>query len=183
LSLTLSRPITITEYVLSKWFAVATGSAVVSLLQLAAQTAIAMTRVSDVHMNEILINGGERVVICFGICAVMTLCSCLVSGVRDLGVYLLISIIDGLFAGISTFRPGDVPIEIGKQIASVVVAFSGSVHHVLALCMSPTLDLKISSQLGTIPWLAITEFLAVITVTLSLAIFSLNRRELPYGAA
>jgi hypothetical protein len=74
------------------------------------------------------------------------------------------------------------PWEIAKQATTVVVTIAGSLHNVLDKFLKPTIDIQLSLLLGVFPWLSIVEYLTVVLVSLSLAIYCLNRKELPYGS-
>jgi ABC-type Na+ efflux pump permease subunit len=183
LSLVLSRPVTITKYVFSKWFAVSSASSIAAIVQLLCELAVALNRTpAAVSFTDVAINGTERILVCFGFAAVMILLSALVSGIKDLGLYLLLSILGVICSMLSQIKSNSVPDGLARVAVSIMVPFAQQCQTILDQILQPFVDLSPLLSGAFISLHAIASYLAVITLFLSLAIFSLNRRELPYGA-
>jgi len=180
LSLTLSRPLTVAQYVMSKWFAVFVASSVAALSQLAAEVLVSLTRTPAlINPADVLTNGAERVILCVGLSAVLILLSSLVSGVKDLAFFLVLSMVASLCVGIGQLKVDDVPAGWPQLAVSVLCPVCYHIGQAGNFILGPMVDL---SSLANIPWSVVASYFAVIATFLSLAIFSLNRRELPYGA-
>lgn len=183
LSLVLSRPVTITSFVFSKWFAISVAASVAATVQLLCELTITLSRTpAAVHFVDVATNGIERIFVCVGFAAVMVLLSALVSGIKDLGLYLLLTIVFGIFQMLSAIKPQSVPDGLARIAVKIMVPIAQQLSTVLQALLHPSIDLTpiLSGLLLSLN--SLTSYLAVITVCLSLAIYSLNRRELPYGA-
>lgn len=181
LSLVLSRPVTIANFVFTKWYAISVAASVAAMVQLVCELIIALSRTpAAVNFVDVATNGIERLFVCAGFAAVMVLLSALVSGIKDLGLYLLLSIAASIFSMLSAIKPQSVP--EGLAAVNITVPITRQLSTILQTILSPSID--ISPMLSGL-WLSlnsVTSYLAVITVCLALSIYSLNRRELPYGA-
>jgi ABC-type transport system involved in multi-copper enzyme maturation permease subunit len=183
LSLLFSRPLTTTSFVFSKWSAVAFASIATSLFQLAAEAIVQFMRTpGSMAYGDIWCNAAERIMICFGFSAVIVLLSALVTGIKDLGLVFLIIIVQSIASAMSQMKPGegsDVLTTSAVNIASLSAQFVSSL---LETVSKPRVEMQ--TVLSGLPemWYQIFAYLAVITVSLSLAILLLNKRELPYGS-
>lgn len=183
LSLVLSRPVKISTYALSKWLAVAIAASTVSMIQFFAELFVAAFRTPyDLDPSFILTNGVERILICFGFSAVFMFFSSLVSGSKDLAVYLVFVIAGGITGMIAQIQPNTIPEGIGRTIANLLVPPIGCIYAVLHFILEPFIALTTVFKHGNLDWVQITAYFAVITFFISVCIYSLNRRELPYGA-
>jgi ABC-type transport system involved in multi-copper enzyme maturation permease subunit len=183
LSLVLSRPLTIRKYIFSKWFAIAVASTTAALIQLVSEVIVELNRTpAALNLSDVLINGTERALFCFGFSAVMILFSAVASGFKDLGLYFILVIINAISMMLAQIKPESVPEGVGRTIVNITLPASQIVNSVTEKIIQPGIDLS-PLIAGTI--LSLHEFatyFAVIAAFLSLAIYSLNRRELPYGA-
>jgi ABC-type transport system involved in multi-copper enzyme maturation permease subunit len=183
LSLLLSRPVTVTRFVFSKWLAIAALASLVSLLQLAAELTVAVCRTpAIINWTDVGLNAFERLLMCLGVSALMILLSSLVSGIKDLGLVMLIYIGEKILQALSMLRVTDVPEGLMRASASALFPAVRVIAAVLNTIMQPGIDMSVLLAGLSIPISEITSYLAVIFVCLALAIFRLNRKELPYGA-
>jgi ABC-type transport system involved in multi-copper enzyme maturation permease subunit len=183
LSLVLSRPITISQYAASKWFAISVAAIVVSSLQLLSELLVALCRTpAAVDVSTLAANLIERILFCIGFGAVLTFLSALVSGGKDLGLYLLAQLTLQLLALASSINARSVPEGIARFAVQVFGPVAKWLAATLQLILNPYVEVSSVLNGMAISSSSIFSYLAVITVFLSLAIFCLNRRELPYGA-
>lgn len=177
LSLMMSRPITTTRLVLSKWFAVGFAAFAVVFTQLLAEIVVTCFRTPYLlDPGAVLANAVERALLCFGLGAVITLLSTFVSGVKDLALYLVIAIGFSLLSLASQINERSAS-AFWKPIIKLLRPFVEGGAAAVQLVMLPYIDLSsltlISSTLA---------YLSVVAFCLSLSIWLLNRKELPYGA-
>jgi hypothetical protein len=183
LSLVLSRPIKISSYALSKWLAVAIAASTVSMIQFSAELFVALFRTPyALDATLIATNGTERILLCFGFSAVFMFFSSLVSGSKDLAVYLVFLIASGITGMLAQIEPNSIPEGIGRSIATMLVPPIGSVYEILHFILEPTIALTTLLKHGLFSWIEVTAYFSVIAFFVSVCIYSLNRRELPYGA-
>lgn len=183
LSLVLSRPVKISSYAFSKWFAVAVAASLASLTQFAAEMIVVACR------TPYLIDGGfvvancfERLMICFAFSAVFMFFSSLVSGSKDLAVYFVCYIVSNICELIAQIRPETIDEGFGKTLATLFVPPVAVIDQSLGFVLAPKVGLEPLLVNSVITWPAVTAYFAVLTVFISVCIYSLNRRELPYGA-
>ena len=167
LQLVCARPVRRTEYVVSRWLGVAIAAAALSLLQLGIACGLMAARGAAPGAQEIAIFGAGRVLESFGIAAVLALCSGLIGGFGDLGIYLVVN----LGAG--------------------VIQMAGQVKHWLWMertgaeilgSLSPTIDLARLIAASPMPWYPIVSWASTVVLCLALAIVAVNRKELSYAS-
>ncbi len=87
IALVLARPITIANYVVSKWFAVGFAASLCAVEAVFCEHIIsAVNCPSLLWAPEFLANGFERIMLCFGTAAFLVFLSSLVSGLKDLAL-------------------------------------------------------------------------------------------------
>lgn len=183
LSLVLSRPVKISSYAFSKWLAVATASSLAGITQLVAEIIVALFRTPYlIDWPFVLTNGIERIMLCFGFAAVLMFFSSLVSSSKDLAVYLVCTIVSTVCEWLSQMRPENLPEGLGRTLVSFIVPPVKIIYETLHSLLEPTISLDPILNHAMIPLSSIVGYFAVICVFLSVCIYSLNRRELPYGA-
>jgi hypothetical protein len=183
LSLVLSRPLKISQYALSKWMAVSIASIVVCLTQFTAEIIVALARTPYwVSAPDIIANGVERILVCVGFSAVFVFFSSLVSGSKDLAVYLVLYLLAIISGWLGQIGPETLPEGTGRVVAKLFVPVMGVIAQVLGYVLSPFIDFAPLLNGLPLSWTAFTAYFCVITIFLSFCIFGLNRRELPYGA-
>jgi ABC-type transport system involved in multi-copper enzyme maturation permease subunit len=183
LSLMLSRPLLISKLVVSKWFAVALASSITSVFQLLAELIVAFSRNQQISVFEAATNGVERVLVCIGLSAVLILFSSLVTGVKDLGLYVLLYILTNIVQGLTTIETDPAQNVTLKSLVEFLVHCARAVYGFFEECLVPKIDLQMAISTGSIPWYELSLYLAIIATSLSLAIYILNRKEFPYGSA
>lgn len=183
LSLVLSRPVKISSYALSKWFAVAVAASIAAMTQYAAEIIVVVSRTPYlIDWSFVLTNGIERLMICFGFAAVFMFFSSLVSGSKDLAIYLVCTIAATIAEWVAQMRPETMPEGLGRTAASIVVPPFTILHDVLKFLLEPKIDLDPVLNHAMISFSSVTAYVSIILVFISVCIYSLNRRELPYGA-
>ncbi len=183
LSLVLSRPLKISEYALSKWMAVSIAASVMVLIQFSGELAALLARTPYwADAPTIIANAAQRILVCFGFSAVFVFFSSLVSGSKDLAVFLVIYIVQTVTAGLAQIKPDTLPEGLGRLTAKLLIPVLRETAGVLDYILKPYIDFSPLLTQFPVEWMAFTAYGAVIALFLSLSIFSLNRRELPYGA-
>jgi ABC-type Na+ efflux pump permease subunit len=166
LQLLLARPVRRWEYVTSRWVAVGAGASLVSLTQVALAAAILGARGRGVGADEVGLYAAARVLESFGLAAVMTLLSALVSGFGDLVLYLLLQAAGGVLQAAGHFRSWPAALRIGTEIQGF---------------LSPRIDLQQWVAAGP-SWFGIASYLSTIALSILLAVLVMNRRELSYAS-
>lgn len=183
LSLVLSRPVKISSYAFSKWFAVAVAASAASLTQFAAEMIVVACRTPYlVDGGFVLANFFERLMICFAFSAVFMFFSSMVSGAKDLAIYFVCFIIFKICEVLAQIRPETLDAGLGKTLATLFVPPIAVVDQALGFVLAPKIDLAPLLVNSVITWPSVTAYLTVLTIFISVCIYSLNRRELPYGA-
>lgn len=183
LSLVLSRPLKISSYVVSKWLAVAVASTIASMMQLVSELIVAYFRTPHLlDFGQILTNGIERILICFGFSAVLMFFSSIVSSSKDLAIYLVCYLVSQVCGMLAQIRPETLPEGAGRIAASLLVPPVALFYQFINFVLAPNIDLSPLRNHFPINWVGCTAYFAVVACFTSLCIYSLNRRELPYGA-
>lgn len=184
ISLVLARPLTVSRYVLSKWFAVGFAASLCSLQCLFVEHAVSVILYPPLLSNlDFVANGLERVILAFGTASMLIFYSSLVTGLKDLAL-----IVGTLFAGMvgmQFLRPiliSEVCMRgagtAGQQFMTHLTNVVGSGFAVFFFPNIPVSEiLNGSNAIFT----STINFVCVVTVCLSLAIFFLSRKEFSYG--
>ncbi|MDR3614460.1 MAG: hypothetical protein P4L53_12935 [Candidatus Obscuribacterales bacterium] len=183
MSLLFSRPLTTTSFIFSKWLAVASASMATALLQLSAEAIVQFARTpSSMAYGDLWCNAAERIMFCFGFAAVMVFLSSLVTGIKDLGLVFVLTVIQSIATLVAQMKPWKGSDALTKSIIQLASAAGQFTSSLLSTLTKPTIEMQ--AILSAMPemWYQIFAYLAVITVCLSLAILLLNKRELPYGS-
>lgn len=179
IALVLARPITIANYVISKWFAVGLASAVCALQLLLIEHAVSIYfSPSLISSTDFLVNGLERVLISFGTAAVLVFYSSLVSGIKDL------ALLGGTGLAILLCAQFASPFMYSQGTTEQQAFFSHWVHIMGAACLAvfyPDIPLNDLLNGGGEYLYSVVNYACVLTVFLSLAIFFLRRKEFSYA--
>lgn len=165
LALVFTRPVSRRVYALSKWAAVTTITAVLSIVQLLAVVLILRVRHGSFDPEAFGPRLVERVVVAGGTSAVLLLFSALGSGLSDLAVWGLASISAQTFRTIGFVNHDEFWIRMGDGLQFVVAPGWGMAS-------------------GTSPAIAWSEVLIAMGITvaaLTLAVWVLDRREITYA--
>jgi ABC-type transport system involved in multi-copper enzyme maturation permease subunit len=160
LPLIFTRPVVRSYYLLGKWLAVGSGVAVVSaatVLVQAAWLAHRGTSVPGAEVGEMLV---DTTTTAFGIASVLIFLSTLVSGMGDLGIWIILN--------------------IGSSFAHKFLSLRGA-EEVKAL-VHPHLAWSSSFGAAPIAWLPILSYLSTVTLWLCVAALAINRKELSYAS-
>ena len=167
LQLVLSRPVTRTGYVLSKWLAVTGGTLALVALQVGVATLIILVRGAHVPWDEAVLYLANSALLAAGAAAVMALLSALVPGLGDLGLLLL------------AFLSAQVLGAVGAhQQWSVMVSAADELQRTL----KPELNLAPLFHGQPVSWLAVVAYLSTVTLCLAAAAVVMNRREFSYAS-
>jgi len=167
LQLLCARPVRRSEYVISRWLAVALAATAVSLVQLAVAAGMLAARGAPPTPQEVLLSGAGRALDSFGLAAVLALLSSLIGGIGDIGLYLLATL-------------GAKVLQTAGQVKRIV--WLDRAGGELDAALTPTIDLARLLAASPVPWFPIVSYVSTITLCLALAIMVLNRRELSYAS-
>ena len=184
IGLVFTRPITIANYVVSKWFAVSFAAAICSV-----QAGVIEHLISSFYNPSLLFsleffsNCCERVFICFGFAAVMVMLSSLVSGMKDIAVLAGFALLWGITNMIGGMLRSD--LGIFNQYANVIYPLAGLVdlyNKMMIQAFFPSLSIEPMLDLNFLYLPAILNYGALVTACLASSIFLLNRKEFSYAA-
>ena len=168
LQLLFARPVTRSEYVLSRWLAAAGSAAAVVLAQVALGWALTSLRGQDLGVREVALFAGENALLAVGVASVLALFSALMPSIADLALYLMVSILGGIFQLLAqALRPAALYSRVGDEIGRF---------------LSPRIDLTAAFGGHAIPWFSIASYFSTVTLCLALAIVVVNRKELSYAS-
>ncbi|MFI5372636.1 MAG: ABC transporter permease subunit [Candidatus Eisenbacteria bacterium] len=167
LQLLFARPVRRWEYVMSRWFAAGSISALVGMAQAAMIALIMVLRGAAPGVSEALVFIAERAFEGFGIAAVFVLLSSLVSGVGDVALWIGVQFVCGIGSMVAQAKNWTLAARlIGEAQAA----------------MNPNLPLAQIIN-GLAPWAPASAYLSVVAVSLTLAVILMNRRELSYASS
>ncbi len=168
LTLTFARPVSRASYVLSRWFGAGALGAVLGLVQVALCLAVvAMRSGPSPAAGDLAAYVLEAVLLPFTGAAVFVLLSSLVNGLGDVGLWVL-----GVFAGNAVAGVGQI-----KGWPAVERA-----GQELQQFLNPHLRLGWLFGHGDPGWLALVSALSTLALSLALAVWIVNRKELSYAA-
>jgi hypothetical protein len=187
ITLVLTRPITIANYVVSKWFAVGFAASICAVEAVFLEHLVTAVNCPQVLWStEVLVNGFERVLLCFGIASLLVMFSALVSGLKDLALlagcgfaFFLASAFSSMvhqwcreehLSKLITFDP-DLVTTLNRSFESLCAA--------IFYPYVPFSSLVSGSILTLSPLLS---SLTLITICLSIAIGAMTRKEFSYAA-
>ncbi|MBS2008881.1 MAG: hypothetical protein JST01_17655 [Cyanobacteria bacterium SZAS TMP-1] len=182
ISLVLARPISIVTYVISKWFAVGLAASVCSFQAVLVEHLISSVFCPSLAFEpEFLVNGAERVIVCFGTASFLIFLSSLVSGLKDLallaGLLFLLSISSSIIQ-IMEYLPGGRTGKIAEQVVHVGTAFGQGVIFIL----DPVVPVGYFFSGNFTEILSVLSWLTMVTCFLSMAIFVMTRKEFSYAS-
>lgn len=183
IALVLARPITIANYVVSKWFAVGFAASLCAVEAVFCEHIVsAFNCPSLLWAPEVLTNGFERVVLCFGTAAFLVFLSSLVSGLKDLALlagFGFVFVLYNAFAqtvyqcAVTTARLVDTSFAVncGHLIESLFIGI-----------LFPYVPLSVVTSGNLFAYGPIFSLLALVTCCLSFSIWVLTHREFSYAA-
>ena len=167
LQLLCARPVQRPEYVLSRWLGVAFAGSAISLLQLGIACGLMAARGVTPSPQDVVMFGAGRILESFGLAAVLALCSSLVGGFGDLGIYLLA----GLGVGV---------IQMAGQVKGWLWVQRMGTE--LGGALTQTIDIARLFAASPMPWFPIVSYASTVALCLALAIVVVNRKELSYAS-
>jgi len=175
ISLVLARPISIISYVTSKWLAVAIAASSCSILAVLIEHLISCFSAPTLFFRaEFLLNGLERIFICFGAAAFLICLSSLVNGIADLA----------LLAGMPlAILLSNLLLSIGWRLSGHTEMMRNNLMwHFFLFLYYPHVEITKIVAGNYHDLTGLIAYAAYITGFLSLAIFTLTRREFSYAA-
>jgi ABC-type transport system involved in multi-copper enzyme maturation permease subunit len=168
LTLTFARPITRTTYVLSRWFGAGALGAGIGLAQLTLGLAIVVMRSGPAPAaGDLAALALETVTLAFTGAAVLVMLSSVANGLGDVGLWAL-----GLFTASMLEGLGQI-----KNWPALVRA-AQELEHVFF----PRLRLGWLFGHGDVSWFTLVSVLSTLALSLALAVWIVNRKELSYAA-
>lgn len=167
LQLLFARPVRRSEYVMSRWFAAGSMSALVGIGQAVVIALVMMARGAAPGMADTLTFMGERLFEGFGLAAVFVLLSSLVNGVGDVALWIGVQFACGIGGMIAQAKGW-------TAVARAATEISGS--------MNPNLPIAQIAN-GLAPWAPASAYLSTVTLCLAIAVLVMNRRELSYASS
>ncbi len=164
LQLVFVRPVTRSEYVYSKYFALATAVFVFSLIVWLVSCASFWFHPAELKLQEAFMNLADHLILSFGIASVIVFLSSLRSGYGDVGLIILLYLTIPLFQQIGA----KFSLDSLKRAAVEIERF-----------LTPNFSTTMFG--GDISWFSICSYFSTITLCLVLAILVLNRKELSYA--
>ncbi|MBX9937725.1 MAG: ABC transporter permease [Candidatus Obscuribacterales bacterium] len=183
ISLVLSRPVSLSRYVFSKWLAVSIAASICSVQALLIEQFVAVALSPSIMFNtEFVFNGLERVLLCFSTASVLIFFSSLVTGIKDLAL-----IAGMLFAG-QLFRSFLEPLTYNSnhlfgtfQVPIFVTYLYKACSDAYCVFLYPNIPVADILNGSAEFFTYLVNYTCVITVSLSLAIFFLSRKEYSYA--
>lgn len=166
LSLVFTRPIGRGTYVVSRWAAVALLATGFSILQLACQATMIQAGGHEIPMGLFLLDVADRVSLSAGIAAVFVLLSTIGASVADLFLWTGANVLAQVLQA------------AGRLTATPVLNHGGRLLDRIA---NPRFDLYRLLFSSSVPWAEALQYLAILLLSLTIATFVLNRRELSYA--
>lgn len=167
LSLYFTRPLTRAAYVVSRWSAAASLAAGMTLIGLAAESAIVLFRDGDISLAAFVLAFTDRLFVTIGIVSVMVCFSALTSSLGDLVIWASIHIL-----ALATGAAGHMAAIVWMQ----------DLARVLRRIANPMFDLHRVLSSSRIPWAEVLGYGATLTLAVAIAIAALNRKELSYAS-
>ena len=160
LPLLFTRPLVRTNYVLTKWLALASAIAILATATLLAEAAWMAHRGAGLPGAEIAGAVFTSVTSAFGMTAVLLFFSVLVSGYSDVLLWI------GLL-----FLPSLAHRYVPRRVAEEWRMF-----------LHPSLDWGVTFGGASISWFRLSSYLSTVTLCLCLAALAANRKELSYAS-
>jgi len=182
IALVLSRPISIANYVFSKWFAVGLAASICALEAVFCEHIIsAVNCPALLWQSEFLINGFERVLLAFGTAAFLILLSALVSGLKDLALLAGFGFSFMVFASFSSMLH-QLATNTGFLSEDCMHGLAKAFEHIFVAIIFPYLQVSafVSGDLFALG--SLVSYLTLVTCSLSLAIRALTSKEFSYAA-
>ena len=166
LQLLFARPVTRTEYVLSRWLSAGLAASCLVVAQIAIGAGLLAMHGEAPAAREIGILAGEQVLAALGTTSVLLLLSSLLPGLGDIlgivGATFLASALQLAAALLKATWVARAGVELGRFV-------------------SPTLALGPIFGGGAVSWFEVVSYFSTVTLCVALAIVVMNRRELSYA--
>lgn len=166
LHLLFARPVTRSQYVLSRWLSVTIAASALAILQLAAAWMLLSMRGHPPETQPMVLMMAQRVLEVVQIAAVMALLSSLVNGVGDLGLWFVITLSGGIFQLAAQAKGWGWLNRVGTEVSLIV----GPQPGLIALAG------------GTGGWTPLATTLSIAALALLGAVLLVNRKELSYAS-
>jgi ABC-type transport system involved in multi-copper enzyme maturation permease subunit len=162
LALMLSRPLRRRDYVLTKWLAISTLTSAIALVQLGVQVSALLLRHHPVDAGQALANAADRVIFSFVFPSVLVLFSAIARGSWNAGLWLIGVIVINIL--------GLLPVHWLQAVIQRVEPF-----------FLPHVNLWKTFHSTPISYYSLSLLAATMLLSLGLAVWRMNVRELSYG--
>ena len=181
IALVLARPITIANYVVSKWFAVGFAASLCSVEAVFCEHIIsAVNCPALLWAPEFLGNGLERIILCFGTAAFLVFLSSLVSGLKDLA---LLAGFGFMFVLYSAFAHTVYQLTSFLHFDNNFALYFGRiVENLFTAILFPYVPMSVFLTGSYFAYGPVIALFTLITFCLSSAIWVLTHREFSYAA-
>ena len=165
LQLLFARPVRRSEYVLSRWLAVAFAAGGIAVLQIALAWMILQARGVPLESSDVLLTMLQRMCEVIQITAVMAMFSSLVNGVGDLGLWFAATVVGAILQLTAQAKGWGWIGRIGAEVNRIV---------------GPDVGLVALAR-GTGGWSDLVTTLSIAALALLIAVVLVNRKELSYA--
>jgi ABC-type transport system involved in multi-copper enzyme maturation permease subunit len=166
LQLLFARPVTRTEFILSRWFGAAACASAAALLEIALGTTVMALRGVHTPLDQIGTLALEQTLGVFGVVSVLALLSSVLPGIGDLMSWIVMTAMAGV-------------LQVVGQLMRSGALIRASVEW--GRFLNPSLHLHDAMGGGTSGWFIVASYFSTVTLCLALAIMILNRREFSYA--
>jgi ABC-type transport system involved in multi-copper enzyme maturation permease subunit len=166
LQLLFARPVTRSQYAVSRWLAAALGASCLVVIRLAIGVALLSIHGEAPTAKELALFGGQEVLSVFGTTSVLLLFSALLPGIGDLIALILLGFAGGGLQLSAALLKAPWLARAGEEIGR----FAG-----------PTLELGRIFSGGPVSFFEVASYFSTVTLCLALTIVILNWRELSYA--
>jgi ABC-type transport system involved in multi-copper enzyme maturation permease subunit len=167
LQLVLARPVTRSDYVISRWISVSACVAAYSLIMMLAGSLVLAAAGRPPAAGEIVGIALQVVFSSFGVVSVLLLLSSLLPGFMDIGAWLVLMLLTSVFQMIGEMKGMEVASRLAKELQDFLL---------------PSLDLVDALSTSPPSWYAIVSYVSTVTICVAGALAVFNRKEISYAS-
>ncbi|HEY2955641.1 MAG TPA: ABC transporter permease subunit [Candidatus Eisenbacteria bacterium] len=166
LQLLFARPVTRSEYALSRWLGAALGASCLAMVQIAIGVALLALHDEAPAARDLALFAGEQILSAFGTTSVLLLFSTLLPGVGDFLALFATGFVGQALQPAGALLKAPWLTRAGEEVGR----FAGA-----------GLELARLFAGGPVSWFEVVSYVSTVTLCLALGIAILNRRELSYA--
>jgi ABC-type transport system involved in multi-copper enzyme maturation permease subunit len=166
LQLVFARPVSRSEYILSRWLGVGALATAAVLVQVVLGGAMMAARGVPPSVSALGAVALEQSLAAFGIVSVIALLSSFLPGVGDLLAWFALNVFGGVLQAAGAFMQKPWLMRVSEEWSRF---------------LSPVLGIHEAFGGGVVSWFHLVSYFSTVTLCLALAIVFLNRRELSYA--